>query len=80
MKKSKWKENFKENLTDGIVELVLGLVFIGVGALVLRLFSINWDTVDGDTLILIGIIALCVLGLVGCGIYGIHLLLKKKKK
>ena len=77
MKKSKWKENFKENLTDGIVELVLSLVFIGVGALVLRLFSIDWNAVDGDTLILIGIIALCVLGLIG---YVIYCLLKKKKK
>lgn len=62
------------------MEPELGLVFIGIGALVLRLFNVDWNAVDGDTLILIGIIALCVLGLVGCGIYGIHLLLKKKKK
>ena len=57
MKKEKKKK--KEALSEGIAELVLTLVFFGIGALIISLFGISIDSanIDFDLLCLIGIVS-----------------------
>lgn len=74
MKKS--KSQWKETLMDAIVEVVFVLVLFGFGALVLALFGIGVDAVDGDTILLIGIGVFALLG----GVIWVAEILKKKKK
>ena len=73
------KKQIKEELLDGILEIVLSLVFCAIGALIIGLFGIDLDLsgIDLDLLILIGVGAfLAVFGIV-CVV--IHLIRKKKK-
>lgn len=74
MKRS--KSQWKETLLDAIGEIVIYLVFFGVGALVLALFGIDVDAVDVDTILLIGVGVLALLG----GVIWVAEILKKKKK
>lgn len=74
MKRS--KSQWKETLLDAIGEIVIYLVFFGVGALVLALFGIDVDAVDVDTIMLIGVGVLALLG----GVIWVAEILKKKKK
>ena len=72
MKKSEWKEFF----LDTVGEIVFYLVLFGLGALVLALFGIGVDAMDGDLVMLIGI---GVLALLGGVIWAAEILLKKKR-
>ena len=60
MKKDKKK--IKSALLEGLVEIVLTLVSFGIGTLIVSLFGVNPDSpnVDGDSIILLGIVAICV--------------------
>ena len=72
------KKQIKEDLLDGLLEIVLSLVFCAIGALIISLLGIDLDasSIDLDLLIFIGIVAfLAVFGIV-CAL----LQLKKKKK
>ncbi len=73
------KKQIKEDLLDGLLEIVLSVAFCAIGALIIGLFGIDLDLsgIDPDLLILIGIVAfLAVFGIV-CVV--IHLIRKKKK-
>ena len=59
------KEKRQEALAEGVLEIVFYLLFLGVGFLVCwvwsLVFSANIATMDPDTLVLIGLIALAVI-------------------
>ena len=74
MKKNKSQR--KETFMDALLELVITLVLFGLGVLVLALFGIGVDAVDGDLVMLIGI---GVFALLGGVIWGVSILAKKKK-
>ena len=62
-----WKK-FKENLGDAMMELFLYALFIGIGCGIFALFG-KFDAlenIDGDTLFLVGILALVVVTTVVC--------------
>ena len=64
-----WKK-FKENLGDAMMELFLYALFIGIGCGIFALFG-KFDAlenIDGDTLFLVGILALVVVTTVVCKI------------
>ena len=56
------KKKIKSALLEGLVEIVLTLVSFGIGALIVSLFGVKPDSpnVDGDSIILLGIVAICV--------------------
>ena len=60
MKKDKKK--LKEAFLEGILEIVLILIFFGIGALIVSAFGIELDSasIDSDWIILLGIIVLLV--------------------
>ena len=49
----------KETLLEALCEVIFSLVFFGIGALVISLFGIGCGSsyIDGDLVILIGIVA-----------------------
>ena len=61
MKKDKKK--IGEALLEALGELVLMLIFFGIGILIVRLFGVELDSsgLDDDLIILIGIIAFVVI-------------------
>ena len=72
------KKQIKEDLLDGLLEIVLSLVFCAIGALIISLFGIvpDFSKIDPDLLIVLGaVVFLVVFGIV-CAL----LQLKKKKK
>jgi len=54
----KSKKNFTHALLEGLAEIVLTLIFFGIGACIISLFGVNLDSpnIDGDSIILIGIV------------------------
>lgn len=72
------KKQIKEDLLDGLLEIVLSLVFCAIGALIISLLGIDLDasSIDLDLLILIGIVAF--LAVFGITFVAIHLIKKKK--
>ena len=64
-----WKK-FKENLGEAIGELFLYALFIGIGCGIFALFGKfdAFENIDGDTLALVGILALVVVTAVVCKI------------
>ena len=74
MKRSKSER--KETFMDALLELVITLVLVGLGALVLTLCDIDVGAVDGDLLCIIGVGVFALLG----GVIWVAEILKKKKK
>ena len=75
MKKDKGK--LKEALLEGLLEIVLTLIFFGIGALIVSAFGVEFDSpnFDFDLIVLLGIIVFVVVfGLV----YALVQWLKKK--
>jgi len=61
------KKQFKKAMLEAFGEIVLTLILFGIGALILWLFGLDWNApdIDGDLIILIGIIVpLVVFGIV----------------
>ena len=60
MKKGKKSGN---SLIEGLLELAIVAILFGIGALVFYLFGARIDSsqVDGDTIVLLGIVVLCLL-------------------
>ena len=60
------KNTFKENLLEGLLELIFSLILVGIGALILRLFGVRLDSpkLDFETIALIGILALVFLAII----------------
>ena len=52
------KKKIYEGLLEALVEIVLTLIFFGIGALIIGLFGVELDSLDtdGDLIVLIGII------------------------
>lgn len=52
------KNRLRENLSEALVELILTVIFFGIGAAVVSLFGVDWnsETMDSDLIILIGIV------------------------
>ena len=70
----------KEELGDAVLEIILSIILLAIGAGVLALFGVSGDAewLDGDLVILIGIGAVAVVGgAVGALIFAIK---KKRKK
>ena len=61
MKKN--KKRIVEGLLEGLGELVLTFVFFGIGAYIVSLFGVDFNSpdVDHDLLVLLGIAALAVI-------------------
>ena len=58
------KETLKERLKEGLLELILMLFFFAIGALVVACLGgrIDSSSLDGDLIVLIGIVAFLLLG------------------
>ena len=81
MKKDKKK--FKEAFFEGLLEIVLTLIFFGIGALVVSAFGVELDSpnIDFDLIILLGIIVpVVVFGLVCTLIQWLKKIIKDKQK
>ena len=81
MKKDKNK--FKEAFFEGLLEIVLTLIFFGIGALIVSAFGIELDSpnIDFDLIILLGIIVpVVVLGLVCALVKWLKKIIKGKQK
>ena len=79
MKKRSFKEKFKENLGDAILELILTLILFAVGAGLIAFFGIeiDYETMDSDLIVLIGFGALAA---VGALIAAVVVLIKRSRK
>ena len=57
------KKRVKEGLSEALLEIVLSLVFFGIGALIIGAFGFEIDApdIDFDLIVLIGIVALAVI-------------------
>ena len=73
------KKQIKEDLLDGLLEIILSLIFGAIGVLIISLLGIDLDasSIDLDLLILIGLVAF--LAVFGITYVVIHLIKKKKK-
>lgn len=81
MKKDKKK--LKEAFLEGILEIVLTLIFFGIGVLIVSAFGIELDSssIDSDWIILLGIIVLLVVfGLVFALIQWLKKIIGDKQK
>ena len=82
-KKKRTFKEFRASLAEGLgevaLELIIGAVFLGIGALVYWLFgkTINWNSVDPETIMCVGVIAVTA---VCVAIWIFHKLFGKKDK
>ena len=77
------KKNIKSALLEGLFELILSLICLGVGALIIGLFGVDFDSadIDYDLIILLGLVALvAVFGIFFALVRWIKKTLKKNKK
>ena len=77
------KKRFKEVFSEAFGEIVLFLILFGIGALILWLFGLDWNApnIDGDLIVLIGIIVpLVVFGIVSALVDWIKKKIKGKRK
>ena len=70
MKKDKHKITFKECLFEVLAEIILTLIFFGVGMLVISFFDVKADSpnLDGDLITLIGIVIIAVIVAAVCAL------------
>ena len=75
--KKRFKSRFREELGEAAVEIILSLIFLGIGAIVLSLLGVSGDAewLDGDLVMLIGIGAVLLVG----GAIGVIVWAVKKK-
>ena len=81
MKKDKKK--LKEAFSEGLLEIVLTLIFFGIGALIVSAFGVELDSpnIDFDLIVLLGIIVpVVVLGLVCALVQWLKKTIKGKQK
>ena len=81
MKKDKKK--LKEAFFEGLLEIVLALIFLGIGALIFSAFGIELDSpnIDFDLIVLIGIVVPVVaFGIVCSLVQWLKKIIKGKQK
>ena len=81
MKKDKNK--FKEAFFEGLLEIVLTLIFFGIGALIVSAFGIELDSpnIDFDLIILLGIVVpFAIFGIVCSLVQWLKKIIKGKQK
>ena len=81
MKKDKKK--LKEAFFEGLLEIVLTLVFFGIGALIVSAFGVdlNSPNIDSDLIVLLGIIVpIVVFGLICTLVQWLKRITKGKQK
>ena len=81
MKKDKKK--LKEAFFEGLLEIILTLIFFGIGALVVSAFGVESDSpnIDFDLIVLLGIIVpVVVFGLVYALVQWLKKTIKSKQK
>lgn len=80
MNKKNKKEKMSDSVAEGVIELILGIILFGVGALVClfisKVFSLKIEDFDFDLCVLIGI---AFLALVVLAISLIKMFVKKNK-
>ena len=77
------KSKFKEAFFEGLLEIVLTLIFFGIGALVVSTFGVELDSpnIDFDLIVLLGIIVpVVVFGLVHALVQWLKKTIKSKQK
>jgi hypothetical protein len=79
LKKSGFKEKLKENFGDAVLDIVLTLIFFVAGAGLIALFGIeiDYETMDFDLIVLIGLGALAAVGAV---IAAVVVLIKRSRR
>ena len=78
------KDAFKENLLEGILEIVFTVIFFGIGAVLVHLFcelfklDLDVFSMDEDLIVILGIVAFFVI----CAIVAllVNIIKKKTKK
>ena len=81
MKKDKKK--LKEAFFEGLLEIVLTLIFFGIGALIVSTFGVELDSpnIDFDLIVLLGIIVpIVVFGLICKLVQWLKKIIKAKQK
>jgi len=81
MKKDKRK--LKEAFFEGLLEIVLTLIFFGIGAIIFSMFGVELDSknIDFDLIVLLGIIVpVVVFGLIYALVQWIKKVIKGKQK
>jgi len=81
MKKDKRK--LKEAFFEGLLEIVLTLIFFGIGAILFSMFGVELDSknIDFDLIVLLGIIVpVVVFGLIYALVQWIKKVIKGKQK
>ena len=81
MKKDKKK--LKEAFFEGLLEIVLTLIFFGIGALIVSAFGVDLDSpnIDFDLIVLLGIIVpIVVFGLICTLVQWLKRITKGKQK
>ena len=73
-------KKFKEGCGEVIAEILLSLLFFGIGVVVLSLLGVDTDAewLDGDLMMLIGLCAVIIP--VGIIFAALHILRKRKKR
>ncbi|MBQ1261283.1 MAG: hypothetical protein IIX96_04655 [Clostridia bacterium] len=70
------KGQVKEALGEGLLELILTLLCFGFGALVIGAFGVDFESVDSDLLVLLGLAAL---GVIGVGVFALIKFIRKRR-
>ena len=61
----KYKASFVDALLDELVEIVIGLIAFGIGAVIVTLFGMDWDSpIDSELIVLIGVAVPIVIAIV----------------
>ena len=83
MKATKDKKKLKKAFFEGLLEIVLTLIFFGIGALIVSALGIKLDSpnIDFDLIILLGILVpVVVFGLVCTFVQWLKKIIKGKQK
>ena len=77
------KNKLKEAFFEGLLEIVLTLIFFGIGALIVSAFGVELDSpnIDFDLIVLLGIIVpIVVFGLICTLVQWLKKIMKGKQK
>ncbi len=79
----KEKKKFTEAFFEVLLEIILTLIFFGIGAFIISLFGVNPDSpnIDGDLIVLLGIVVpVVIFGAVYALVQWFKKIIKNKRK